>query len=86
MNVEQILENEYKLHPQIIKVLLKKGISDLDLVKSLFQPTIENLLPPRAIPNMELALKEILKYASKETILIWGHDDLDETTSTAILI
>jgi single-stranded-DNA-specific exonuclease len=86
MNVEQILEDEYKLHPQIIKVLMKKGIVDLELVKSLFQPTIENLLSPRAIPNMELALKEILKYASKETILIWGHDDLDGTTSTAILI
>ncbi len=86
MNVEQVLVNEYKIHPLAAKALIRNGINDLDLVKSLFQPTIENLLPPRAIPNMENALKEILKFSSKEGILIWGHDDLDGITSTAILI
>ncbi len=86
MNVEQILINEYKIHPLVARALIRNGITDLDLVKSLFQPTIENLLPPRAILNMETALKEILKFSSKEGILIWGHDDLDGITSTAILI
>ncbi|MEO0178259.1 MAG: DHH family phosphoesterase [candidate division WOR-3 bacterium] len=86
MNVEQVLINEYKVHPIVAKALIRKGIVDTDLVKSLFYPTIENLLPYRAIANMELALKEILRYSSKEEILIWGHDDLDGVSSTAILL
>ncbi|MCS7245528.1 MAG: DHH family phosphoesterase [candidate division WOR-3 bacterium] len=86
MNIEQVLVNEYKINPTVADILIKKGINDIDLVKSLFQPTIENLLPPRSIVNMETALKEILKYSSKEGILIWGHDDVDGTSSTAILM
>ncbi|MEO0203170.1 MAG: DHH family phosphoesterase [candidate division WOR-3 bacterium] len=86
MNVEQVLINDYKIHPLIAKVIVKKGITDQDLIRSLFYPTIENLLPWRAIVNIELALKEILKYSSKEEILIWGHDDIDGVTSTVILL
>lgn len=86
MNIEQVLVNEYKINPTVANALIKKGINDIDLVKSLFQPTIENLLPPRSIVNMEIALKEILKYSSKEGILIYGHDDVDGVSSTTILI
>ncbi len=87
MSVEQTLIYDRKIHPKIVNALIKKGITDEELIQVLFSPTVENLIPPRGLPGMDAALKEILKYTGKPgQILIWGHDDVDGVSSVAIMM
>ena len=87
MSVEQTLIYDKKIHPKIVSALMKKGITDEELIQVLFSPSMENLIPPRGLPGMDAALKEILKYTGKPgQILIWGHDDVDGVSATAIMI
>ena len=87
MSVEQTLIYDKKIHPKIVDALIRKGITDEELIQVLFSPSIENLIPPRGLLNMDAALKEILKYTGKPgQILIWGHDDVDGVSATSIMI
>ncbi len=87
MSIKDILVEEFRIHPKLAEALERKGIVDEELVKVLLSPTIDNLISPRGLPNMEQALKTILKYTGKpEKVLVWGHDDVDGITSVAIMI
>jgi len=76
----------FKIPPKLAKVLLDKGIRTSSLLKVTLDPRIENLIHPRSLPNLKLALS-ILKESISEglPILVWGHEDTDGITSVSIV-
>jgi len=63
-----------------------RGVRDAEAARRWLAPELGNLHPPELLPDFEPAVARIRKaIAGRETILIWGHDDLDGITSVVIL-
>ncbi len=78
---------ERDIHPLVAKILVDKGINDEILLEVTFNPSIENLVPPEMMPDVENAAKIVAKVIGrKENILVWGHDDADGVSGIATLM
>jgi single-stranded-DNA-specific exonuclease len=84
--IEEISQH-YNISLDLAKVLVEKGVRNLDLAEATFNPILENLQPPSTLPNLIPAVERILKAVGKgESIVIFGHEDADGITSTAIMV
>ena len=80
------LIKEYGFPPIIAEILLSRGIKNKEQVHSYLYGQLPDLLPPEIFPDMDKAVTRILKAAaSKEAILIYGDNDVDGMTATALL-
>ncbi|MDI6851828.1 MAG: DHH family phosphoesterase [bacterium] len=87
MSLIEEISQKYKISPELAKVLVEKGVRNLDLAEATFNPVLDNLQPPSTLPDLIPAVERILKAVGKgESILIFGHEDADGITSTAIMI
>lgn len=72
--------------PAFARVLWLRGVRDELGVDAWLRPSIDKLHPPAALPDFEPSVGRINQaIRERETILIWGHDDLDGITATVIL-
>ncbi|HTW92004.1 MAG TPA: DHH family phosphoesterase [bacterium] len=68
------------------RLLWLRGVRDAEGVRRWLAPELSHLYPPELLPDFAPAVARIRRaIAGRETILIWGHDDLDGITSTVIL-
>ena len=68
------------------RLLWLRGVRDAEAARRWLAPELGHLYPPELLPDFGPAVARIRKaIAGRETILIWGHDDLDGITSVVIL-
>jgi single-stranded-DNA-specific exonuclease len=68
------------------RLLWLRGVRDAEAARRWLAPELGHLYPPELLPDFDPAVARIRKaIAGRETILIWGHDDLDGITSVVIL-
>lgn len=68
------------------KLLIKRGITDLESAKKFLYPDTEDLLDPYLLNDMEKAVNAVKKHIEKGSrICILGDYDVDGVTSTALL-
>jgi single-stranded-DNA-specific exonuclease len=73
--------NEY-----LCAILIQRGITDFDLAKKFFRPSLDHLHDPFLMRDMERAVVRIKQAIDKkEKILIYGDYDVDGTTSVALV-
>ncbi|MEO0080521.1 MAG: DHH family phosphoesterase [candidate division WOR-3 bacterium] len=70
----------------LARLLWRRGITDATEARHWLHPTIDHLHPPELLPDFHLAVARLRQaLAGQEPILLWGHDDLDGVTATAVL-
>ena len=72
-----------QLHPIFKEILKNKGIDSENKFRIIFSENISDLIKPSNLPDIEWA-KNLIEKSKK--ILIWGHEDTDGITSTAIML
>ncbi|MEI6847034.1 MAG: single-stranded-DNA-specific exonuclease RecJ [Chlorobiaceae bacterium] len=71
----------------IARALCNRGIRTFDESKHYFRSSIEHLLSPFLLPQMQLAVDRVLEAIRKhEKIMLYGDYDVDGTTGTAMLL
>jgi single-stranded-DNA-specific exonuclease len=83
---ETIIE-EFHIHPAAAQVLAARGFRDLDAIHDHLYARLPDLYDPSLFPEMPLATQRILQARKKkERILIYGDNDVDGMTATALLV
>ncbi|MDH5684890.1 MAG: DHH family phosphoesterase, partial [candidate division WOR-3 bacterium] len=74
------------LKESLARLLFLRDVKTQESAQKFLNPQLSDLHSPSLLPDIEKALERII-YALKnrESILIWGHEDLDGITSTVIL-
>ncbi len=73
--------NEY-----LCAILIQRGITDFDLAKKFFRPSLDNLHDPFLMMDMDRAVTRIKQAIdSNEKILIYGDYDVDGTTAVSLV-
>ncbi len=68
------------------RLLWLRGVRDGEAARRWLAPELGHLHPPELLPDFGPAVARIRKAIDgRETILIWGHDDLDGVTAVVIL-
>ncbi len=82
-----ILKRIFKLYPHLSSDFKKYKNTILNHIDTLLNPSLQNLLKPSFLPNLQKAAKRIAKAVeNKEKVLIWGDYDVDGITSTTLCI
>ena len=86
------LEDIQRLHVEInvpealAVVLLQRGISNFDQAKSYFRPSLDDLIDPFLMKDMDFAVDRIQNAINNnENILIYGDYDVDGTTAVTLV-
>ena len=70
----------------IAALLVSRGISDVHVARTFFNPSLDDLLDPMLMMGMSVAVARIQKAVREgEPILIYGDYDVDGTTATVLL-
>ncbi|MFQ5637031.1 MAG: single-stranded-DNA-specific exonuclease RecJ [bacterium] len=73
--------------PILARVLLNRGIEDIETARSFFRPLLADLHDPFLMAGMHEAVRRIQRaIINKEKILIYGDYDVDGTTATSMLL
>lgn len=77
---------EFKIHPVTAQILVSRGFTSLDQIHDYLYAKLPDLHDPFLMPEMQKAVDRII-YAikNKEHILIYGDNDVDGMTGTALL-
>lgn len=80
------LSKSINTNPYLTAVLLQRGVTDFDLAKKYFRPSLTDLHDPFLMKDMDKAVKR-LKTAldNEEKILIYGDYDVDGTTAVSLV-
>jgi len=71
----------------IARALWQRGIRTSGEVEQFFNPSLEQLPPPEALPDLEVAAERVARaIKTGEPLLIFGDYDVDGLTATAMLI
>ncbi|MDZ7608689.1 MAG: single-stranded-DNA-specific exonuclease RecJ [Cyclobacteriaceae bacterium] len=80
------LSQDLEVNPIIAKILVQRGITNTELARNFFRPSLDLLHDPFLLEDMDKALIRIKKAIdTKENILIYGDYDVDGTTSVALV-
>ena len=80
------LSSEVDLTPLQAQLLINRGISDGESVRSFMRPQLADMADPMMMKGMDEAIATILKsIENKEKITIYGDYDADGLTATALL-
>jgi len=73
--------------PILAKILLNRGIEDIESARKFFKPQLDHLHDPYQMAGMSDAVARIeAALAQKQKILVYGDYDVDGTTATAMLL
>lgn len=85
--LKESIVKEFKIHPVTAQVLVSRGFTSLEAIHDFLYSRLPNLLDPFIFPEMQKATDRILAaLANKENILIYGDNDVDGMTGTALLV
>lgn len=77
---------EFKIHPVTAQILVARGFTTLDEIHDYLYSKLPDLYDPFLMPEMPQAVDRICKaIKNKENILIYGDNDVDGMTGTALL-
>jgi single-stranded-DNA-specific exonuclease len=77
---------EFKLHPVIAQFLVSRGFKSLEQIHNYLYAKLPDLLDPYLLAEMPQAVARIYKAIENcENILIYGDNDVDGMTGTALL-
>lgn len=80
------LSKELGITPALARILIFKGYASKENASRFIHPEFKHLRDPFNFPDMLKAVDRILQVISdREKIRIWGHDDTDGITATAVL-
>ncbi len=80
------LQGKVNLSPALSQLLYLRNIRTVPEVIKFLNPDISNLYSNVLLPDIEPAITRIQKaIAHKESILIWGHEDLDGISAIVVL-
>lgn len=86
-SLKQAIIKEYKIHPAIAQILVSRGYNSLEEVHDFLYSRLPNLLDPFLLPEMNKATTRVIQALSQqENILIYGDNDVDGMTGTALLV
>uniref|UniRef100_A0A7C4GG91 Single-stranded-DNA-specific exonuclease RecJ n=1 Tax=candidate division WOR-3 bacterium TaxID=2052148 RepID=A0A7C4GG91_UNCW3 len=70
----------------VARLLALRGVSSATQARQWLKPELDHLHPARLLPDFQAAAGRVLgAIGRREPILVWGHDDLDGMTATAVL-
>ncbi len=77
---------ELSIHPVTAQVLVSRGFTNFDQIHDYLYGKLPNLLDPHLFPDMDKAVERVLQaQKKKESILIYGDNDVDGITGTTLL-
>ncbi len=80
------LEKEFHINPLLSQLFISRGFASLDEVHTFLYSKLPDLCDPMLLCDMEKAIVRINKaIASGEHILVYGDNDVDGMTGTAVL-
>lgn len=78
--------HEFKIHPVTAQVLAARGFSSFDAINHYLYAKLPDLYDPSLFPQMDLAVERVHQaLVNKESILIYGDNDVDGITGTTLL-
>lgn len=82
----ETISSQLSLTRPIATILANRRYENTEEVFSFLHPRLESLHDPFILPDMEIAVRRILRAVDeKEPIVIYGHDDVDGMTSALVL-
>lgn len=82
----QAIIEEFNIHPVTAQVLVSRGFSSFEQIHDHLYAKLPNLLDPHLLPEMGNAVQRVLKaLKNKETVLIYGDNDVDGITGATLL-
>jgi single-stranded-DNA-specific exonuclease len=83
----QTIIGEFNVHPVIAQILASRGFKSLEEIHNFLYAKLPNLFDPSLFNDMDKAVERIDKaIKSQENILIYGDNDVDGMTATALLV
>ncbi len=77
---------EFSIHPATAQILVSRGFKNLEEIHEFLYAKLPNLYDPDLFPEIDQAVDRVLAaLEKKETILIYGDNDVDGITATALL-
>jgi single-stranded-DNA-specific exonuclease len=77
---------EFNIHPVTAQILVSKGFSSIQEIHEFLYAKLPSLYEPDLFPDMDLAVERvILAIQNKESILVYGDNDVDGMTAAALL-
>jgi single-stranded-DNA-specific exonuclease len=77
---------EFKVQPVIAQILISRGFTDLKSIHDFLYAQLPDLIDPFLMPQMDAAVERVTQaLQNEETILIYGDNDVDGMTGTALL-
>lgn len=84
--VIQKIMGEFNVHPITAKLLINRGFNDFDSIHKFLYSKLPDLIDPYLFPGMNDAVKRISEVIDEGSgILIYGDNDVDGMTGTALL-
>ena len=83
----EYLSRKASISTAFAQLLVNRGYKDAESIKDFLSPSLENLIDPFLMPDMEKAVQRIkTALTNGETVLVCGDYDADGITSTALLV
>ncbi|MBA3603123.1 MAG: single-stranded-DNA-specific exonuclease RecJ [Parachlamydiaceae bacterium] len=84
--LKESIIKEFKLHPIIAQILVNRGFTSLDEIHDFLYAKLPDLHDPFLMAEMPQAVERVCKALREgENILIYGDNDVDGMTGTALL-
>lgn len=78
--------DEFNIHPVTAQVLISRGFTSMEEIHSYLYAKLPNLFDPGLFKDMDKAVDRVVRAIEKnEPILIYGDNDVDGMTATALL-
>ncbi|NGX55250.1 MAG: Single-stranded-DNA-specific exonuclease RecJ [Chlamydiae bacterium] len=82
----QKIIKEFRIHPITAQILISRGFSTFDQINRFLYSKLPDLHDPKLLTDMNKAVLRVNRaLKKKETILIYGDNDVDGMTGTALL-
>lgn len=78
---------EFNIHPVTAQVLVSRGFMSFEEIYNYLYAKLPNLIAPDQFLDMDIAVQRVMKaLATKETIIVYGDNDVDGITGTTLLV
>ena len=86
-SLKESIIKEFKIHPVIAQVLVSRGFNSLESIHKYLYAKLPDLYDPFLMAEMPQAVARVIQAIDrKENILIYGDNDVDGMTGTALLV